>query len=586
MSAPRREDDAPAATFDSIILAAVLAECRELPGASVTRAQHTGADEIALSLRWRGRPRALLISAHPRWCRMHMAQEVKPAEATAFISLLRGRLEGAVLRAVETSAFERLVTLTFETLEGPQDLVVEIMGRHANVILCRDGMIIGALKPVGPDRARGREVLPGRPYVQPPRPRTDPTTVTVADLLTARDTPRAGGDAHASVHRPAWRVVLDATGGIGPAMAWDACLRAGADPARPLHPSGAAAIAGSLREVGRAVLSSEFSPVLYRDGAGTPAAYAPFPMQAFASLRAEPSSMSAAVAAVTAVTAAAARIESARTGLEAVVAQAKTRTVRAMAAVAEDARAAEEADHLREQGELILAYLHQITPGQREIGVPGFDGQPVRIALDPRLSGVENAQAYFRKYARAAAARKRLPVRAAALEVEREFLEEMATAIVVAETADDLWVIEQDLVAAGLRRRTKPVTRPRAVDAGRAYDLPGGFRIRAGRSARENERLTFEVAGPDDLWLHARGMPGAHVILTGRGPREGAIAAAAAVAAYYSAGRHAGKVPVDVTQRKHVRRIRGGRPGQVTHANERTLMVTPALPAATGPADE
>jgi predicted ribosome quality control (RQC) complex YloA/Tae2 family protein len=573
---------APAASFDSVILAAVLAECQPLIGASVQRVQQTGPHEIVLSLRIRGRRQALLVSADPHWGRLHLARDAVPAEATPFLRLLRGRLEGAALRAVASPDFERLVALTFETLEGPQDLVVEIMGRHANMILRRDGMIVGALKLVGADRARGRDVLPGRPYVQPPRPRTDPTTVTVDDLLTARDASR-GGEARAPVHRSAWRVVLEATGGIGPALAWEACLRAGVDPARALDPSGATAIARALREIGRAVLASEFSPVLYRNGAGTPAAYAAFPMQAFASLHAEASSMSAAVDAVSARAAVAAQIESARTGLEAVVARAASRTARTMAAVAEDARAAEEAEHLRARGELILAYLHQAAPDRHEIEVPGFDGQPVRIALDPRLSGVENAQAYFRKYARAAAVRKRLPGRQAALEAEREFLEEMATAIVVAETADDLWAIEQDLVAEGLRRRVKSARRPPAVEAGRAYDLPGGFRIRAGRSARENARLTFEVAGPDDLWLHARGMPGAHVILTGRGPREEAVAAAAAVAAYYSAGRRSGRVPVDVTRRKHVRKVRGGRPGQVTYANERTLMVAPGLPGDRAP---
>lgn len=573
---------APAASYDSVILAAVLTECRPLLGASVQRVVQAGPHEIVLSLRTRGRPQALLVSADPHWGRLHLIGDAAPAEATTFLRLLRGRLEGAALRAIDAPVFERLVALTFETLEGPQDLVVEIMGRHANMILRRDGMIVGALKPVGADRARGRDVLPGRPYVPPPRPRTDPMTVTVDDLLTARDAPR-GGDARTPIHRPAWRVVLEATGGIGPALAWEACLRAGLDPAWALDPSGAAAIVPALREIGRAVLASEFSPVLYRNGAGRPAAYAAFPMRTFASLRAEPSSMSAAVDAVTARVSSAARTESARSGLEAVVARAKARTARAMAAVVEDARAAEEAEHLRARGELILAYLHQIAADQHEVVVPGFDGEPVRIALDPRLSGVANAQAYFKKYARAAGARKRLPGRQAALQAEREFLEEMATAIAVAETADDLWAIEQDLVAAGLRRRAKTATRPRAAEAGRAYNLPGGFRIRAGRSAGENERLTFEVAGPDDLWFHARGMPGAHVILTGRGPREDAIAAAAAVAAYYSAGRLAGKVPVDVTQRKHVRKVRGGRPGQVTYANERTLLVAPGLPGDQAP---
>lgn len=581
MVAPRRGGVAPVATFDSIILAAVLAECRDLPGASVSRAQGSGPDEIVLSLRWRGRPRALLISAHPRWCRMHLAGDVKPAETTAFVSLLRGRLEGAVLRAINAPRFERLVTLTFETLEGPLVLTVEMMGRHANMILCRDGTIVGALKPVC-DRARGREVLPGRPYVRPPAPRTNPASVGLEDLLAAADTSGAGGGTPAPVHRAAWRAVLDATGGIGPAMAWEACLRAGVDPARSLRPCGAAAIAGALQEIGRAVLAAEFAPVLYRDLAGRPAAYAAFPMRAFAALRDEPSSMSAAVAAVTARAADAAQIESVRRGLASTVAQAASRVRRALDAGTREALAADEADRLREHGELILAYLSQIAPSQAAIEVPGFDGRPTRISLDPRLSGVANAQAYFRRYARAAAARQRLPTRRAELEAERAFLETLAVAIEHAETRDDLWEVEQDLIAAGLRRAGRSAIKPRGVDRGRVFVLAKGVQARVGRSARENDRLTFEVARPDDLWLHARGMPGAHVIVAGgRGePSETVLAAAAAIAAYYSAGRESGKVSVDVTRRRYVRRVRGGRPGQVTYTRERTLVVSPGLPAS------
>jgi predicted ribosome quality control (RQC) complex YloA/Tae2 family protein len=296
--------------------------------------------------------------------------------------------------------------------------------------------------------------------------------------------------------------------------------------------------------------------------------------------------MNDAVCAVAGRAVAGARAASLREGLLATVTSAIRRVERALEAVARDGSDAEAADRLREQGELILAYLKTIVPGDTVLQVPGFDGTPTQIALDPRLSGVENAQAYFKRYARAAAARKRLPQRRAALEAERAFLETMATAIAQAEHPDDLWEIEQDLAAAGLRRLARrPPVRPRAPSTGRRFRLPGGFVAQVGRSARENERLTFDVAGPDDWWLHARGLPGAHVVVTGgRGePPPSVLADAAAIAAYYSAGRGAGKVPVDITRRRYVRRLRGGRPGQVTYTHERTLVVAPRLPTASPP---
>jgi predicted ribosome quality control (RQC) complex YloA/Tae2 family protein len=566
-----------------VILSAVLAECQSLVGATIQRVLCAGPNDVAVVLRWRGRGRTLLLSAHPRWPRLHLIGETPVEEPTAFVHLLRSRLEGGVLRALGAPAFERLATLAVDGLDGPYDLAVELMGRHANLILCARGVIVGALKPVGLDRARGREVLPGRPYVPPPRPRTDPTSVAALDLLAPPGRPGPSAD---GAPRPAWKAVLEATGGIGPALAWEVCLRAGADPTAALDPPGAGRVVEELRSIGRAVLAGEFSPVLYRDGAGLPVACAAFPLRCYQGLQAEAASMNDAVCAVAGRAVAGARAASLREGLLATVTSAIRRVERALEAVARDGSDAEAADRLREQGELILAYLKTIVPGDTVLQVPGFDGTPTQIALDPRLSGVENAQAYFKRYARAAAARKRLPQRRAALEAERAFLETMATAIAQAEHPDDLWEIEQDLAAAGLRRLARrPPVRPRAPSTGRRFRLPGGFVAQVGRSARENERLTFDVAGPDDWWLHARGLPGAHVVVTGgRGePPPSVLADAAAIAAYYSAGRGAGKVPVDITRRRYVRRLRGGRPGQVTYTHERTLVVAPRLPTASPP---
>jgi predicted ribosome quality control (RQC) complex YloA/Tae2 family protein len=576
MDAPPRPARAPSASFDSVILAAVLAECRgPAEGARVGRALQPGPADLTLGLRAGGRPSMLRLSLDPRWTRLVLVHGAPVGEVTPFAQMLRSRLEGATIREIGAPPFERVVAVAFDTLEGPQELIVELMGRFGNLILCARGAVVGALRAA--DRRHGRSVTPGRGYERPPSPAHNPLTVSPADLLAPPDATRTvpGGPA------PAWRAVMQRAGGLGPAHAWEVCLRAGVDPALPLEPDAAARAAAAAHELGRAVMAGAFTPTLYRDARGEPVAYGAFPMRLFAGMHAEPASMSAAVEAVVGRASALARVEDARKGLAATVAQAGARVARALGAVADDERAAADADRLREHGQLILAYLAQVAPGASDLEVPGHDGRPVRIGLDPALSPVQNAQAYFRRHARAQAARRRLPDRRAALESERAYLDATAAAIAQAESADDLWEIEQDLVAAGLRRRARPAAMPRATDAGRAFDLPGGFRARVGRSARENERLTFDVAGPDDLWLHARGMPGAHVILItgGRAPSHAALASAAALAAYYSAGRRAAKVPVDMTTRRHVRRVRGGRPGQVTYAHERTLLAVPRLPS-------
>lgn len=568
---PNEPSPAPlAASFDSVVLAAVVAECQVLLGARVQRVHQVGPDGLALVLRGRGRVRTLLASIHAQWGRVHLTQDVVTSDATPFAHLARSRLEGAALRSIAAPPFERIVTCGFDTLEGPCDLVIEIMGRHSNLILTAGGVIVGALKLVGADRSRVREVLPHLPYVPPPQPRPLPTTITAGRLNAPAD-------------RPAWRAVLDAVAGVGPPLAREVCARAAIDPDRPLEPADADAVTAALQAIGETVRAEQFAPVLYRRADGTPAAYAAFPMRVYETLHPEPASMSAAVETVTAWAAGIARIEATRQALASTIAQAAARVRRALDAVASDVRAAADADRLRERGELILAYLTRVAPGATSVEVPGFDGRPTPIALDPTRSGVENAQAYFKRYARAAGARKRLPARQAGLEAERAYLEAAATAIAQADTEDDLWEIEQDLVASGLRKRAGragQIVRPKAVSAGRAFDVARGHRVLVGRSGRENEHVTFDVAGPDDLWFHARGMPGAHVILTARGtpPPAAAVDAAARIAAYYSAGRGSGKVPVDITRRRFVRRVRGGRPGQVLYTNERTVTVPPGLP--------
>jgi predicted ribosome quality control (RQC) complex YloA/Tae2 family protein len=553
----------PPPSFDSVVLAAVIAECATLIGGRVQRVVQTGAADLAIVLRAAGRQRVLVVSAHTQWARCHLAGEVSPTTATPFANMVRGRLERGVLRAISAPVFERIVTLEFDTLEGSAQLIAELAGRHANIMMCEDGVIVGAHRQVP-----SRGILPGRPYTLPAQTRPTPATIT-ADQLAAADAGQT------------WRAILIAVAGIGPPLAHEVCVRAGYDPQAPPAAGGADALVAGLREIAVAVAERRFAPALYYSAGGDPVAYAPFPLEIYRGLREAPTSMSAAVEAVTARAAGRAGLDHLRQGLASTVTQAIGRTRRALAAVAQDLTAAGEADRYRQHGELLLAYLTQVTPGADSVEVPGFGGEPVRIALDPVRTGVENAQAYFRRYARAQAALKRLPTRRADLEAEVAYLDGAATAINQAETEDDLAEIEQDLIAARLRRPRRATTRPPAVAAHRVFRAADGSQIIVGRSARENDYVTFEVARADDLWLHARGVPGAHVILKTAGPQASndVIEAAARVAAYYSAARASGKVPVDVTRRRFVRRIRGGRPGQVHYTNERTRVVVPELPA-------
>lgn len=238
--------------------------------------------------------------------------------------------------------------------------------------------------------------------------------------------------------------------------------------------------------------------------------------------------------------------------------------------------AAAEADALRVAGDAIYANLSAISSGLDHFIAP--DGTVV--ALDPLLDPKENAKSYFKRFRKARSGLPRIAARLLALEANRGLWEQMLWEVERAEETGDVGVFEEVADAIDLRRtrRSTPVTNvPARRD--RTVALPSGALAHIGRSPKDNERVTFSVAGPNDLWFHARGIPGAHVVIRspdGRAtPTDDDIIAAAALAAGQSRASAAGKVEVDYTRRKHVRKQGKGRPGLVWYTDFKTVLVTP-----------
>jgi predicted ribosome quality control (RQC) complex YloA/Tae2 family protein len=227
----------------------------------------------------------------------------------------------------------------------------------------------------------------------------------------------------------------------------------------------------------------------------------------------------------------------------------------------------ERRDQLRRSGETIYAYLSQITPGTSRF-VPA-DEPDLAVALDPVLSPKENAARYFKRYRKAVASLAHLEKRRAALQQKAAELEQL------------LWEVER-ADAAALEEITEDLRGTHASLAKRrriaAVELPSGGRVYLGRSPRENTEITFRIAKPNDLWFHARNVPGAHVVLqaAGRKASSDEIATAAQLAAYHSRAKGSAAVDVDYTARKHVRKQRDGAVGTVWYTNAKTIRVNPA----------
>ncbi|MDQ7819820.1 MAG: NFACT RNA binding domain-containing protein [Armatimonadota bacterium] len=558
----------PVTSLDSLVLAAVVADLRAaLVGGRVVRVVQPTADEVALVVRSRAGEQAVLYSTHPRWARVHLVAAPGGGEPGDFVRLLRSRLGDARVDAVEQVPWERIVVVRCATAFGQARLIAELMGRHSALILEEDSVVRGCLPPV---RSAVRPVVPGRPYLPPPPSGRPPRAWTAQDLEEA-----------VGVTDPVAARLRAVVLGLGPATAQEICVRAGVDPHRPARsPEEIARVGAVLQEIADLVEGGRFSPTLYRQN-GEPVGCTPFPYVSLSALQAEPvPTMSAAVEAVWGQGAAAARLEDGRAAVRRVVRAALERTERALARVRAALEEAGGAGRLREQGELLLAYAREVPAGASEAVLPDASGTPVRIPLDPALSAVDNARRLFARYARLRDALPHLRQRLQALEMDRDYLR---TALALAEqaaTPEDVQDLLRELAEQGYGPPARAPVRPRPPAGPRRYALAGGAVALVGRTGGENERLTFSVARPTDLWFHARGVPGAHVILQAAGrPSEEAIRQAAALAAYYSRARQAVEVAVDYTERRHVRKPPGARPGLVTYAHARTVSVRPAVPS-------
>ncbi len=255
---------APAPTFDSIVLAAVVCDLQPLLPLHVHRTDSAGPYEVVLH----GRAGSLLLSADPRWARVHLWRHPVRGEPHPFGDLVRARLSGATLVRVHHVPFERVAEFEFEAPDGPWRLVAEPMGKHANLVLVRDGHVAGVARPVPPHRSRIRPLLPGLPYRPPPLdPRPKPGELEPSALLAALQ----------ASPEPLWRAVLRHVAGIGPLVSYDLAFRTGDPEATACDVDRAVLLCRLLAELRDRVLEGAFHPQVYLR-AGVPVSFAPFPL--------------------------------------------------------------------------------------------------------------------------------------------------------------------------------------------------------------------------------------------------------------------------------------------------------------------
>lgn len=446
------------------------------------------------------------------------------------------------------------------------DLVVEIMGRHSNIILVDESnMILESVKRVPPQLSR-RVILPRHAYESPPPQSKQNPQTAQAETMQALVTTSIS-ETNLS------RALVQHYLGISPQVAREVIYRAmGTAEALVADNLPWQPLATCLREI-----VSEYQPCLVQPANDLPLAYAPYHLTHLADAQPQETiqlAMERFYAAREHLTAHRQRRDAVQQQLDA----ARSRLQQQEQQIRQELERAQGLEQVREEGEMILAFLHLIEPGQTRLSVEGLD-----MTLDPNLSPVENAQRRFRSYHKARSALEGLPTRLEQTTQRLEGLEQLATLLELADRREQIDQIaqeaeEQGYLAAptsGRKQRSKPVrVKPLRLLSSDGYD------IYVGRSATQNVEVTFQIGRPEDIWLHVRMIPGAHVIIRthGRDVPERTLREAAAVAAYFSRARNEDAVDVDVSRRTLVRKIPGAAPGLVTYRAEQTVRVAPMPP--------
>lgn len=560
--------------LDAFTLSALVDEFMDLlVGGRVQDVLDVDASSIGLEIYANHQRHYLLLSADSRMPRVHLVRErlrrglPKP---TLLGLLMRRFVEGGRITHLSQPPWERVLQIEIEGPEGEVSLIAEPMERRANLLLVREGVILDCLRRVGPEENRYRLSLPNHRYQLPPPmvDRLDPTSVSREDFALALSSAQ-----HAQERAARWFSTRFL--GISPLLARELVFRSTGKTDAAAQALDADTAYQVMQTLIRPLVQRHWQPGI-AGSEENPEAFSVYPLEHIPGWR-PVATISEAMTQVYGAPVGPEAYAEAKKPVIAALDEARRKMQAKLSSLEAGLRDESERDALRQSGELILAYQYTIKAGQRELRAQyEVDGPELVIALDPTLKPLENAQRYLEEYNRAKRAQAGVPRLIAETQTELDYLAQLAVDLELASNWNEIDEVLQALQGRGLAGEV----RRRAGGGARSGPLrlvKDGYILWVGRNSRQNDLVTFKHGRPDDWWLHARGVPGAHVVLRNDGRRipESLLEAAAAIAAHYSASRGEARVLVDRTRCKYVKKIKGGGPGMVTYRNEETISVAP-----------
>lgn len=565
--------------FDGITVAALVQELRDnLTGGRIAKIAQPEPDELLLTIKTPAGQRKLYISASASLPLIYLTDENKPSPMTApnFCMLLRKHIGNGRITSISQPRLERIISLHIEHLNELGDLcekklIIEIMGKHSNIIFCDDkDMILDSIKHVSAQMSSVREVLPGRTYFIPDTmEKSDPLSVNEKEFLdTLKEKPVSLGKA-----------IYTSFTGISPVIAEDICFLAGLDSQLPASELDEDTFLHLFRQFSYYmddIRGCHFHPCIYYDGT-SPKDFGAVALSHFSNYtKQEFTSISEVLNTYYATKNTLTRIRQKSADLRHVVQTALERNRKKYDLQKKQLRDTENREKYKVYGELIHTYGYNLAPDSGELtALNYYTNEEITIPLDPTLTPAENAQKYFNKYNKQKRTFEALTALIQETADDIHYLESISNALDIALTEADLIQIKEELMQTGYVRRKYTKKKEKITSRPMHYISSDGYHMYVGKNNLQNEELTFSFANGNDWWFHAKGAPGSHVIVKTGGDElpDRTFEEAGRLAAYYSKNRGSDKVEIDYVEKKHVKKPNGSKPGFVVYYTNYSLVI-------------
>ena len=573
--------------FDGITIAAMVRELNNnLAGGRINKIAQPEGDELMITARGTEGQKRLLLSASASLPLIYFTEKnkISPLTAPNFCMLLRKHIGSARIAGIRQPGLERVVEFDLEHLNELGDpckkvLILELMGKHSNLIFCDDkNMILDSIKHVSSHMSSVREVLPGREYfITKTQDKWDPLAITQEEFLEN------------VCKKPvsAAKVLYSSLTGLSPVIAEELCYRAsvdGNDSILSLNEISCIHLYHTLQRMMEDVKEGNFTPnIIYRGE--EPVEYGVFLFQQYGpeyhsvAFDSVSSMLETYYASKNILT----RIRQKSADLRKIVQTALERNRKKLILQQKQMKDTAKKEKYRVYGELINTYGYNLPEGSKSFqALNYYTNEEITIPLDETLTPAQNSKKYFDRYTKLKRTEEALTTQLADTESEIEHLESISNALDIARSESDLAQIKEELTQYGYIKRHfsgKKGAKMQAKSKPFHYISSDGFDIYVGKNNFQNDELTFKFATGNDWWFHAKKMAGSHVVVKTKDGElpDRTFEEAGRLAAYYSKGRTAPKVEIDYIQKKHVKKPGGAKPGFVVYYTNYSLMAEPDI---------